>query len=211
MDLRLYFVTDEDNPLGRSAKEQAEAALKGGATTVQLRCKRTATRLMLEEGRVIKDLCRQHGASFVVNDRIDVAWALKADGVHLGWDDMPVDLARSLLGEETIVGLSVSSLEEARRAIDLNPAYLGVGPIYATSTKPDAGPPLGPDFIRRVRAMTTIPIVAIGGISVDKVPEIVAAGANGVAVITAISRSADMVQAAATLRRVLDQALGRGT
>lgn len=207
MDLRLYFVTDEDNPFGRSAPEQAEAALRGGATVVQLRCKHTPTRLMLEQGRAIKELCRRYGAWFVVNDRVDVAWALQADGVHLGWDDMPVETARALLGAEACVGLSVSSLEEARRAISLRPKYLGVGPVRPTSTKPDAGAPLGTDFIRKVRELTEIPIVAIGGITLQDVAELIAAGANGIAVITAISRAADMVQAASALRQAVDHAL----
>ncbi len=207
MDLRLYFITDEDNPLGRSPQEQAAAALRGGATVVQLRCKHTATRLMLEQGRAIQEHCRERGASFVVNDRVDVAWALRSDAVHLGWEDMPVELARTLLGTDVPIGLSVSSMEEVERAIELKPAYLGVGPIYATATKPDAGQPLGPAFIRKVRTVTALPIVAIGGITVENAAQAVAAGANGVAVITAISRAEDMERAARALRTAVDRAL----
>ncbi len=208
LNLDLYFITDEDNPMGRSLVQQAEAALMGGATVVQLRCKHTPTRLMLEQGQLVKQLCQSRAASFIVNDRVDVAWALQADGVHVGWDDMPYDLVRALLGGGIVVGLSVSTTAEAERAIALRPDYLGVGPIYPTSTKPDAGTAVGPEFIRKVREMTSIPLVAIGGITADKVAEVVAAGADGIAVISAISRASDMQQAAAELFEAVRNAKG---
>lgn len=197
--LRLHVLTDRDWSRGRSTLEVAAAALNGGATVIQLRDKTASTRAMVAEGLVLRQLTRARGALLIVNDRVDVALAVEADGAHVGQDDMPAELARELLGPDGILGVSAGTLAEAEAAIRAGADYLGVGPIYPTRGKTDAGVPTGPALVRDIAARSPIPQVAIGGITAENAGDVVRAGAVGIAVITAVVNAEDIEAAARAL------------
>lgn len=212
---RLYVILDADLVGDRDWKEIVEQILDGGAETLQLRAKKWSVRRMLEAGEKIRDQCRERGVPFLINDRADVAWALEADGVHLGQEDFPLSHARRLLGEERVIGISVDTLEEALAAERLGADYVSLGPIFPTTTKTDAGPVVGLEGLARVRRGIRIPLVAVGGITVDKAGEVLAAGADAVAVAGAVLKAADVRAATAALRAALqggekDDAVGEG-
>lgn len=204
--LALHVLTDRDWSRGRSTLEVAEAAIAGGATVIQLRDKVASTRELVEEGRALRRLTRERGVLLLVNDRVDVALAVEADGAHVGQDDMPAALARALLGPDRILGVSAGALTEAQGAAAAGADYLGVGPIYATRAKADAGEPTGPALLREMRARFDVPLVAIGGITADNAGEVVRAGAAGVAVITAVVAAEDITAAARRLRAEVERA-----
>ena len=188
--LRLMVITDPDAG-GRDVAEVVRAALRGGATAVQVRLKGGTAREMVElAGRVRPD-AQAAGALLLVNDRVDVAIAAGADGAHLGDDDLPVHAARRIAPPGFVLGASADSVDSAQRAARDGADYLGVGPVYPTGSKPDAGDAVGVERIRDVAAAVAIPVVGIGGISVGRVHAVVAAGAAGVAVIAAVMRAAD--------------------
>ncbi len=193
--LKLHVLTDRDWSRGRDMVTVARAALEGGATVIQLRDKTASTRQLVEEGLALRQLTSQYGALFIVNDRIDVALAVDADGAHVGQDDMPGELARRLLGPDRVLGISASTLEEARAGIAAGADYLGVGPIFPTLGKSDAGAPTGTQLLRDVSERYATPLVAIGGITVENAGLVIAAGASGVAVITAIVNAEDITAA----------------
>lgn len=198
----LYVITDAGLSGGRSHTEVLREAIAGGATVVQLRDKGLTTRELVEEGQRLRSMTREMGALLMVNDRIDVALAVEADGVHVGPDDMPVAVARELVGPDRIIGASAGTVDEARAAQADGADYLGVGSVYATGTKADAGEPIGPEGLACIAASASIPVVGIGGIAEDNAAEVISAGAEGVAVISAVV-SADDVQAAA--RRLVER------
>ena len=169
--------------------QAAGAAIEGGANFIQLRAKDISTREFLKYGAEIKRLCGED-IPFIVNDRVDIALALKSDGVHLGQDDLPVDIARDIIGSERLIGLSVHSVNEAREAVKVKPDYIGVGPVFYTTTKTGISF-VGVDLIRRIKKETRLPVVAIGGINETNVAEVVEAGADAVAVCSAILCSDD--------------------
>ena len=160
----------------------ARLAIEGGATVLQLRLKERATSDVVQEGRPFRELCRQTGVTFVVNDDVEAAIALDADGVHLGRSDSGVERA---LEADLLLGLSAAGVEEACEGEEQGADYLGVGPVWATPTKPDADPPIGLDGLAAVCAQVSIPVVAIGGIDATNAAECLAAGASGVAVVRA--------------------------
>lgn len=206
MDWTLYVVTDSKLSRGRSHLEVAQAAIRGGATVVQLRDKEAATRELVETGRVLRDLTQEMGVTFIINDRVDVALAVEADGVHLGVDDMPVPIARRLMGSEAIIGFSPETVEQARQAETDSADYLGVGAVFGTSTKPDAGPPIGVEGLREMVQAVSIPVVAIGGITADNAAQCIQAGAAGVVVISAVVAAEDVEAAARRLRERIERA-----
>ncbi|MCS7172615.1 MAG: thiamine phosphate synthase [Armatimonadetes bacterium] len=208
LDLRLYVITDATFR-GRTHEEVASAALRGGATVLQFREKRATTRQLYETARRLRELCRSWGVPFIVNDRLDIALAVDADGVHVGPDDLPVGVVRGILGPHRIVGASAGNVEEALRAQEEGASYLGVGSVYATGTKPDAGAPIGPEALGEIARAARIPVVGIGGITLDRIPEVIRAGAAGVAVISAVAAAEDMWEATRALRRAVDEALAR--
>lgn len=175
------------------------SAVKGGVTMVQLREKTASTRAFIEEARVLKRLLTPLRVPLLINDRIDVALAAGADGAHVGQHDMPVALARQLLGPAAIIGLSITELGEVRDEDVELADYLGVGPVFAQSTKLDATPPLGLDGLAAVRRATSKPIVAIGGVSAVNAGAVRSAGADGIAVVSAIMGAEDPMAAAAAL------------
>ncbi|MBE3590622.1 MAG: thiamine phosphate synthase [Firmicutes bacterium] len=204
--LRLYLVTDHGLAGGRDLATVVAAAIRGGVTAVQLRVKGADGRPMWEEARRLAALCRERGVLFIVNDRLDVALASGADGVHLGQTDLPVPearrIARQVAGEGFVIGLSVDTEEQARAARAAGADYVGVGPVRATATKPDAAAPLGVEGTARVaRAFRPGPAVAIGGVDAENARELIAAGLAGLAVVSAIMRAGDPERAAAEIRR----------
>jgi thiamine-phosphate pyrophosphorylase len=207
--LRLYVLTDARAARGRSPIGLVAAALRGGATAIQLREKSLSTLAQVELGRELRRLTREAGALFIVNDRVDVAVAVEADGVHLGQDDLPVDTARKILGPNAIIGGSAGNLEELERLLAAGVDYLGVGPMYPTGSKPDAGGAIGPAGLAMIRRRTDLPIVGIGGIDRTNVAPVLAAGANGVAVIAAVIGADDVEGAARQLFTTIDRELAR--
>jgi thiamine-phosphate pyrophosphorylase len=196
IDWSLYLVTDSRQSRGRSNLEIVQAAVRGGATVVQLREKEMTTRQLLVEGRQIRDFLRSAGVVFLVNDRVDVALALDADGVHLGKDDIPVTTARRLLGKAKIIGMSVEHPDELEATVASGADYLAASPIYTTPTKPELETGLGLEGLREIRKRTSLPIVAIGGMNRQTAGDVIAAGADGVAVVSAIVAADDPETAA---------------
>jgi thiamine-phosphate pyrophosphorylase len=203
-EMDLYVVTDR----GLSRKgvlSDIACALDAGCRVIQYREKRASTREMAAEAAAIARLCRSR-ALFLVNDRIDVALAAGADGVHIGQDDMPYELARALLGPGRVIGVTThdeaESVEAERRGAD----YIGLSPIFNTATKEDAGEGGGLGLVRRVRAAVSIPIVAIGGIGLENAGQVIAAGADSVAAISALVCAEDVRRRAAEFREVIRSA-----
>ncbi|GAB4264343.1 MAG: thiamine phosphate synthase [Deferrisomatales bacterium] len=199
----LHVLTDTVLQSAYSHEELARLALEGGADVIQFRQKEGATRELIEVARRLKRLCEAAGALLIVNDRVDVALAADADGVHLGREDFPIPLARTLLGEGRLVGGSAATLAEARRCVDEGADYVGFGPVFPTGSKADAGPVSGLEGLRRVARAVPVPVIAIGGVDATNAPEVLGAGARGIAVISAVCCQADPREAARRLRRLL--------
>jgi thiamine-phosphate pyrophosphorylase len=203
--LAVYLVADPTATRGRALDAVVADAVRGGATLVQLRVKEPATRPFVEQARALVRLLRPVGVPLVVNDRVDVALAVGADGVHVGQDDMPAEDVRRLLGEGAIVGVSATDAHELR-AIDPRVAdYVGVGPVLATGSKPDAAAPLGLHGLAALCRASTLPVVAIGGITVDNARAMIEHGAAGVSVISAICGAPDPAAAARALRQAVER------
>lgn len=196
--LRLCLVTDRSFLRGASLSDVVAAAVDGGVTLVQLREKTLDIVTFAELGRAIKELLPP-GVPLIINDSVEVAAAVGADGLHVGQGDLPAEAARALLGPNATIGLSITAIEQMRKADVRFADYLGVGPIFASSTKPDAAAPLGLEGLALARTMTALPIVAIGGISAENATQTMAAGANGIAVVSAIMGAADAGAAARAL------------
>lgn len=186
---KLYPITDA-RLSGLSHAEQVARLLAGGASFIQLREKHASPRDFYQEAEAALRVARAGGARLIINDRVDVALALKADGVHLGQDDLPPAAARSLLGQQAIIGYSTHTVAQALEAARLPVDYLAIGPIYATSSKDNPDPIVGLDGLRRVRqAIGALPLVAIGGINQQNAREVIVAGADSVALISALLAS----------------------
>jgi thiamine-phosphate pyrophosphorylase len=194
---RVHLITDP-RP-GADDLNAVRAALDAGVDTVQIRVKQAGDALVLRLVEQTLELLAPYGAACVVDDRLDVALAAGATGVHLGADDLPVAAARSLAGDRLLVGATVRDPEAARRAADEGADYLGVGPVRPTTTKAGLPAPIGVAGVAAVCAATPLPVVAIGGVTVDLVPDLLAAGAHGVAVVGAVHRAVDPGRAAAAL------------
>jgi thiamine-phosphate pyrophosphorylase len=201
---RFHVLTDTDLQNCFSHKELAELAISGGADTIQFRQKTGETIQMIRIAEQIQALCKKAGVSFIINDRVDVAIASHADGVHLGQDDFPIPLARKLLGEAAIIGGSAGNEEEARKCFLEGADYIGFGPVYPTSSKEDAGPASGLDLLRQVVEKIPLPIIAIGGINKDNTLLVRETGAYGIAVISAVCCEKDPEEATRCLRRLLE-------
>lgn len=206
VDWGLYLVTDSKLSRGRSHLQVVEAGLRGGVTVVQYREKDAGTRQMVDEALELRDLCRARGVAFIVNDRVDVALAVDADGVHVGQDDMPASRARALIGPEKTLGVSVENVEQALAAIRDGADYLGAGAIFATASKTDVGEPIGIAHLADIARISTVPVVGIGGIGATNALAVIRAGASGIAVISAIVSADDVEQAARQLRRIVVEA-----
>ncbi|NLK18224.1 MAG: thiamine phosphate synthase [Synergistaceae bacterium] len=200
--LKLYVVLDRKLGAPRSLEEQAGEAIEGGATMIQLRDKELGGRELYEAALNLSALCRRAGAVFIVNDRLDIALASGADGVHLGAEDLPVRAARSLVPGGFIIGASAHSVEEARVAEAEGAHYAGIGAVFPTGTKGSAVV-IGLGGLREIRSALSIPAVAIGGISEDNAEDVMAAGADGIAVASAVVAREDIAGAAARLAQKL--------
>ncbi len=188
-----------------------EAAIRGGVTVVQYREKAASTRRMIAEARELRQLCRAAGVPFIVNDRIDVALAVDADGVHVGQDDMPAPLARRLIGKGRILGVSAGNVDEARRAEEEGADYIGASPVFATPTKPDAPAPMGVEGLRKLAGAVSIPVVAIGGMNAQNARAVMLAGAAGLAVVSAIVGAQDVEAAARAIADAVKEAARKAT
>lgn len=204
---RLHLLTDTVLQARFSHVELARLAIAGGADAIQFRQKTGATREMIEVARQMKKLCEESDVKFIVNDRVDVAIAAGADGVHLGQDDFPIPLARELLGEGMIIGGSAATIAEARKCLSQGADYVGFGPVYPTTSKDDAGPVSGIDILKQVVEALPLPIIAIGGISAENTLEAMRAGAHGIAVISAVCCQEDPERATRALHKVLQEAM----
>ncbi|MBP8655265.1 MAG: thiamine phosphate synthase [Kiritimatiellae bacterium] len=204
-DYSLYLVTDRALARGRPLVELVREAVAGGVTCVQLREKQLGTREMLAEARALLAVLRPAGVPLIINDRVDVALAAGADGVHVGQQDMPLADVRRLTPRGWIVGVSAESLADAEQAARGGADYIGVSPVFATPTKTDAAPPLGLAGLRAIRAAVQTPLVAIGGIQPDNAAAVLRAGADGLAVVSAILAAENPRQAAADLRRIIQE------
>ena len=202
---RLHVLTDTELQSRFSHVELANLVIKGGADTIQFRQKIGSTREMIETAQELKRICEEAGGTFIVNDRVDVAIASEADGVHLGQDDFPIPLARKLLGESRIIGGSAATLEEAQKCLAEGVDYIGFGPVYPTTSKDDAGPVTGITLLEEVMNTISIPIIAIGGVTVENTPEVIQAGAQGIAVISAVCCQENPEQATRELFLALQQ------
>jgi len=184
-----YFITDAS--LSRAGNlSDVRRAVAAGVRVVQYRNKHAQTRQMLEDALKLKATCKR--VVFLVNDRIDIALAVDADGVHLGQYDMPYKQTRKLLGKNKIIGVTVHNLKEAKAAQKQGADYLGVSPIFATGTKKDAGKPAGVKLIREIKKIAKIPVIAIGGINLENAREVIDAGADGLCAISAVVAKHDV-------------------
>ncbi|GAA5263390.1 thiamine phosphate synthase [Methanocalculus sp.] len=206
----LYVITDEQIGRGRSHTELARMALLGGADIIQLRDKRMDAASLYRTATEILAMTRDAGACFIMNDRLDIALATGADGVHLGQQDMPISEARRIVPRDFIIGSSVGSVDEAIQAEISGADYLALSPVFATTSKDDAGCGHGLSTLGAIRAATRLPLVAIGGITWENIGSVIGAGADGAAVISAVVGEEDVAAAAAELKRQIAVAKNPG-
>ena len=206
IDYSLYLVTDRGLARGRSTLDIVQAAVNGGATIVQLREKECSTLEFIQQALSIKEFLKIHNVPLIINDRLDVAQAIEADGVHLGQTDMPLETAKGILGDTMIIGISAECLADAITAEEGGADYLGVSPIYATPTKTDTAPALGLEGLREIRKAVRLPLVGIGGLNKGNAADVIRYGADGVAVVSAIVAADDPEDAARELMQVITEA-----
>ena len=210
MNLDLYIITDERIGRGRTHAEIAEWAIAGGADAIQLRDKFRSSGELVRVGRTLREITRRSSTLFIVNDRLDVALACGADGVHLGQGDLRTDVARQIAPPGFIIGVSVSAPEEVLQAEREGADYVALSPIFSTGSKADAGPGHGLEMLREIRKNVTIPVIAIGGITRENIRDVFAAGADGVAIISAVVGASDITAAAHDLKALVPSRKGRG-
>lgn len=188
IDYSLYLVTDRALSLGRPTADIVNQAIKGGVTCVQLREKHCSTREFIDQARMVQHILATTSprVPLIINDRLDVALAVGADGLHLGQQDMAIADARRLAGQELIIGISAESVDDAIRAEQEGADYIGISPVYATPTKTDTATPLGLEGVSAIRAAVSLPLVGIGGINLANAAAVIQAGADGIAVVSAI-------------------------
>ena len=197
--LRLLVITDRGVASPRPLADVVRAALEGGARAVQLRNKGEITKDLLATGEELRRITRDAGALLFVNDRIDIALAVEADGVHVGPDDLPVAAIRAATPDGFLIGCSADDPAEAQAAVRAGADYIGCGTVFPTETKPDAGDVIGLEGLERVVRAVDVPVLAVGGISVERAGELSTTGAAGVAVVSAIMSAADPADAARSL------------
>jgi thiamine-phosphate pyrophosphorylase len=214
VDLRLYALIDPNRANDRDLGSLTRLVAEGGATLVQLRDKTGSTRQLIEEARAMADALAGTKIPLLINDRVDVALAAEADGVHIGWDDISAADARLLLGRTAIIGLSIKTLQQAQDAPLQHLDYVCIGGVYETMSKDNPDPPIGAEGLRMIAAAIRkraplMPVGAIAGIDESNAAATIAAGADGVAIISALSMADDPKVAARTMRTVIDTALAR--
>lgn len=207
--MHLHLVTDRSLTLGRSLLEIIPAAIQGGVSVIQLREKECTTLDFINLGSEIVGLLKPYKIPLLINDRIDVALAVGANGVHIGQQDVPYPIAREILGPQAVIGLSIENEKQALEAEKFEVDYLGLSPIYTTPTKTDTAHPLGLDGLRKIRQISSHRLIAIGGINSENASNVIAAGADGLAVVSAICSAHNPFYAAKTLRQFIPE-LNRG-
>jgi thiamine-phosphate pyrophosphorylase len=203
----LYLVTDRGLCGNKSLEYIVAQAVQGGVAYLQLREKDISTRSFVEEAKIIKKLLTPYKVPLIINDRVDVALASGADGVHIGQDDMPYAIVRSLMGPESIIGLSVETWEDVEQSQHLDVNYIGVSPVFATPTKTDTKGAWGLDGLARIKAFSNHPLVAIGGINESNAADVIKAGADCLAVVSAICAAVDPEEAAKKLNGIIEASL----
>ena len=206
VDYSLYLITDDGSP--HSVISQVRSAIAGGASLIQYRAKNKDSAELYAEASQIAEIVHKAKKHLIINDRIDIALAVGADGVHLGPEDLPVSVARRIMGATAIIGASVSNVESAIEAELEGANYLGVGAVYDTMTKLDAGAGIGVEVITDIKSAVSIPVVGIGGIKLNNVAEVIASGADGAAVISAITREKNITSAVKDFLLAIRQAKG---
>lgn len=204
-DLSLYLVTDRTLSLGRPLEMIVEEAVKGGVTMVQLREKDASTLEFYTLAMKMKEILKSGNVPLIINDRLDIALACDADGLHIGQDDMPYAVARKLLGKDKIIGLSVESVQDAIDANAVDVDYIGISPVFGTQTKTDTAPALGLEGIREITRICRHPSVGIGGINLTNAQDIIQAGADGISVVSAIVSAVSPQEAAHRLKEIVDK------
>ncbi|MDO9534424.1 MAG: thiamine phosphate synthase [Bacillota bacterium] len=194
-DLSVYVITDTRLSRGRTNQEVILKAIAGGATCIQLREKDLSTREYFHMALALRELTLQHGVTFIINDRLDVALAVEADGVHLGEDDLPAAAARPIMPPEMILGVTARNVQQALQFQEAGASYLGVGSVFSTETKGNTGKPIGLQGLADIARRVKIPIVGIGGITAQRAGEVITAGASGVAVVSAVVSAPDLTGA----------------
>jgi thiamine-phosphate pyrophosphorylase len=201
----IYLVTDQKACQGKSLESIVLDAIKAGISCVQLREKDTSTRLFLKKALGLKSILKWAKIPLIINDRVDIALAAKADGVHLGQSDMPYEYARRLMGPGAVIGLSVETWEDVQKAQDLDVDYLGVSPVFSTPTKTDTKTPWGLEGLEKIRNYSCHPLVAIGGLDASNAQKVIKAGANAIAVVSAICSANDSFDATKQLVSIFEQ------
>lgn len=202
-DIDFYFITDSE--LSKNGIfSDVENALKAGCKIIQYREKNKSTKDMITEGKQLREICDGR-AIFLVDDRVDIALAVDADGVHIGQEDIPFDTAKKLLGKDKIIGLTVHNLEEALEAESLGVDYIGLAPIFKTGTKEDACDPIGPEMIKIVREKVELPIVAVGGINKENIKDVMKVGADSVVSIYAVLNADDLYNEVSEFIRIIGE------
>ncbi len=205
IDYTLYLVTDRDVLKGRDILEAVENSIKGGVTLVQLREKNISSLDFYNLALKTKEITKYYNVPLIINDRLDIALAVDADGLHIGQQDLPIQIARKLLGNKKILGYSVGNVEEAIHGEQSGADYLGVGPIFPTGSKSDAAEPIGVLQLKSIREIVSIPIVGIGGIGLSNIDELKASGIDGISVISAILGNEDIEEASTNLINIWKQ------
>lgn len=208
LDLSLYLVTDKRNKTDDEFLKIIEEAIKGGTTVVQIREKEGETLDFYNLALKVKEMTSKYNVPLIVNDRIDVALAIKSEGVHIGQTDMPADVARSLIGDEMILGVSASTVKEARKAEKDGADYIGTGAVFPTATKDDA-PSITKDDLKEVTGSINIPTVAIGGITLENASELAGTGISGISVVSAIMNSEDPKTASENLLKIYNEKIDK--
>ncbi len=201
----IYLVTDQKACLEKSLESIVFDAVKAGVACVQLREKNISTRLFFKKALSLKSILETARIPLIINDRVDIALAVKADGVHIGQSDMPCEHARRLMGSKAVIGLSVETWEDVQKAQDLDVDYLGVSPVFSTPTKTDTKNPWGLEGLKKIRAYSRHPLAAIGGLDSSNIKEVIKAGADAIAVVSAICSANDSLKATKQLVTLFEQ------
>ncbi|KOA21533.1 thiamine-phosphate synthase [Clostridium homopropionicum DSM 5847] len=204
VDYSLYLITDRSFLNGRSLANCVREAIEGGVTLIQVREKDISTREFFKVAKEVKEVTTKYNIPLIINDRIDIALAIDADGIHLGQSDMPIEIARKILGKDKIIGISAGSISEALEAEKNGADYLGIGTVFFTGTKKDIEEPIGIEGLKEIVNKIKIPSVAIGGINKNNCEEVMKAGVNGISLISAILANDNIENSSRNLRNVIN-------
>lgn len=205
IDWSLYLVTDRELSLGRSLVEVVESAVQGGVSVVQLREKDISSREFVQLGQALLKILKPKNVPLIINDRADIALAIKADGLHIGQGDLHYNDARAILGPDYLIGLSVENETQMEEARSFDVDYLALSPVFPTPTKTDTAPPWGLEGIKRARTLTTLPLVTIGGINLKTASDVLRAGADGLAIVSAICSAPSPAEASREFVRLIQK------